>query len=284
MRWWAAASLAKRTRPLDSLCVEVGGAAIAISGDLDVESPEIIDRLLGFSCDRAPDLVLDISRTGLAPGPFCAEPFAQVEVVGDVVTASREDFRLQADLAAGRGTLEITPDCGTLPGVLRVLFSRMLPAMCSSVLVHGGGVVLQGRAWAFIGESGAGKSTVAGQLVGWPILSDEIVVLGAGPDGVGGPKACGTPLSSKPEYPGLPRCESLGGIFVLSQGEAVQELRLESREAVAALLERVVVPGDAGGLADRLVEIALGLARTVPVTALTLPGPPGAREYFLKVT
>lgn len=275
--------MAKRTPSPGSFSVEVGGAAIELVGDLDVESPELIDRLSGFSCDRRPDLVLEVSSTGLSPGPFCAEPFADVKLVGDVVTAGREDFRLDADLAAGRGTLVLRPDCGTLPGVLRVLFSRMLPAMRSSVLVHGGAVVLEGRAWAFIGESGAGKSTVAGQLDGWPILSDEIIVLGAGPNGGPGAVACGTPLSSKPEYPGMPRCEDLGGVFVLGQGETVRELKLEPHEAVAALLERVVVPGDAGGLAERLVEIALALARAVPVTALTLSGPPAAREYFLKL-
>jgi len=240
-------------------------------------------RLSGFSGDRRPDLVLEVSSTGRAPGPFCAEPLADVKVVGDVVAAGREDFLLNADLAAGRGTLVLTPACGTLPGVLRVLFSRMLPTMRSSVLVHGGAVVLDARAWAFIGESGAGKSTVAGQLNGWPILSDEIIVLGAAPNQGAGAIACGTPLSSKPEYPGMPSCEDLAGVFVLSQGETVRELKLEPHEAVAALLERVVVPGEAGGLAERLVEIALGLARAVPVTALTLPGPPAAREYFLKL-
>lgn len=256
----------------------MGGVAIALVGDLDVETPEIIERLRRFSGTREPDLVLDVSPSGLAPGPFCAEPFAEVSVAGDIVTAGREDFRLEAYLASGHGTLVLTPGCGALPGVLRLLFSRLLPVMRSSVLVHGGAVAMEGRAWAFIGESGAGKSTVARQLEGRPVLSDELIVLGVD---AGSPVACGTPFSSKPEYPGVPGCLPLGGIFVLAQGATLDERVLEPHGAVAALLERVVMLGDAGALAGRLVEIAHELGQKVGVTALTLPGPPAARDYLL---
>jgi len=61
--------------------------------------------------------------------------------------------------------------------------------------LHANAVVEEGRAFAFCGHSGAGKSTMAAWFHdrGYPILADDVCVLGFGADG--------TPLA----YPGVPR-------------------------------------------------------------------------------
>ncbi len=58
---------------------------------------------------------------------------------------------------------------GTCMGALLML-RRMLP-------LHGSAVVIDGRAYSFLGDSGVGKSTLAAALVhrGYPFLSDDVI-------------------------------------------------------------------------------------------------------------
>jgi hypothetical protein len=61
--------------------------------------------------------------------------------------------------------------------------------------LHANAIVLEGRAVAFMGHPGAGKSTMAGWFHdrGYPVLADDVCVVTPGPDGA--------PLA----HPGLPR-------------------------------------------------------------------------------
>lgn len=61
--------------------------------------------------------------------------------------------------------------------------------------LHANAIMIEGRAFAFCGHSGAGKSTMAAWFHdrGYPILADDVCVIGCGPDG------------EAIAYPGVPR-------------------------------------------------------------------------------
>lgn len=71
----------------------------------------------------------------------------------------------------------------------RVLLSRVLPVVaiaCGYEALHAAAVRTPAGAVAILGASGAGKSTLAVELVrrGHPLLGDDVLVVGRGPDGV----------------------------------------------------------------------------------------------------
>lgn len=65
---------------------------------------------------------------------------------------------------------------GTCMGVI-LMQRKILP-------LHGSAVVIDGKAYAFVGESGAGKSTIAAVLLnqGYQLLSDDVIAVSLSPD------------------------------------------------------------------------------------------------------
>jgi hypothetical protein len=52
--------------------------------------------------------------------------------------------------------------------------------------LHGSAVVIDGKAYAFVGDSGTGKSTLAAAFVqaGYPLLSDDVIAVSLSPEGI----------------------------------------------------------------------------------------------------
>lgn len=78
------------------------------------------------------------------------------------------------------------------------------------LLVHGGAVVVDGRTVLVLGESGRGKSTVALAALeqGWPVLSDDLVILRRAEDGIdvaGVPRPPTVPTDLQAEVEGAAR-------------------------------------------------------------------------------
>jgi hypothetical protein len=102
---------------------------------------------------------------------------------------------------------------GRLPveNVIKVLLAAWL-AERGGLLIHGVGLVHEGRAALFVGHSGAGKSTLGGlwREAGGTVLADELVAVWPGPDG--GWRAAGTPwnLTSRAEEARLVAVGTLG--------------------------------------------------------------------------
>jgi hypothetical protein len=105
------------------------------------------------------------------------------------------DFLVAPDL----GHLEAWPapemDAATLR---RLLLDQVLPRLLAhreSLVLHAGAVSVDGRAVAFLADTGGGKSTLAGSFyaAGYPLLTDDSLVITV--EG-GVPRAC-------PTYPGL---------------------------------------------------------------------------------
>jgi len=160
------------------------------------------------------------------------------------------------------------------------------------LLLHGASVEHQGQALAFLGHSGAGKTTLSGRLAarGVRVIADEVVAVRAGSSPFelqATPRVFGHPLPRRlgdglapPE--GLP----LAAIGLLSQarpGEGPSKTRLTAAQAARALLQRVFLPAAGPAIVEGAMATIGALAQGTPVFLLTLPNDDRAADCALSI-
>lgn len=137
-------------------------------------------------------------------------------------------------------------------------------------LVHGCGVLSDGRGYLFVGPSGAGKTTVARHSQGRLVLNDEAVLVGQNESGF---YVAGTPFDGG--VPGRsPVAARLSAILCLKQDRQVSLRRMSGSETYPRLLKQVLeacplfdISGESS-LPQR-ADISAALARSVPAYELS---------------
>lgn len=144
---------------------------------------------------------------------------------------------------------------------------QALPRSYDGLLLHGCGVVRHGQGLAFIGHSGAGKTTTARLAQGYgEVLGDENVVLR--PDGADGATLWSTPFwggSTPPELIARVRRQvPLQAIYMLEHAPAFELTRLAPAAAVLALLTSEKIPVERPESAAAWLRAAERLLARVP--------------------
>lgn len=123
---------------------------------------------------------------------------------------------------------------------LAELITISLLARGSGILLHGCGVEVDGGAILFCGQSGIGKSTMAGlwQRQGYRILSDDRVIVRQINNRL---VACGTPWHGSAEL-GCPAILPLAGIYLLGRGAANRRTPVNGAHALSLLLQNGFLP------------------------------------------
>lgn len=152
-----------------------------------------------------------------------------------------------------------------LDSLLRILLSFVLLPK-RGFLLHAASVVRNGRAYVFVGRSGAGKSTVASLSPAGSVLTDEISLLRFS-DGCW--QAHGTPFWGEFRAAGMNRRYPIAGIYMLSQAKEDRLEPLSTKEILRALLPCVLFFTSRKGAHEALLQILLGLAEQVPCHRLS---------------
>jgi len=123
---------------------------------------------------------------------------------------------------------------------LAELISITLLARENGVLLHSCGVEVAGQALLFCGQSGIGKSTMAGiwQGHGYRILSDDRVIVRQID---GRLMACGTPWHGSAEL-GCPAILPLAGIYLLGRGPANRLTPVSGAHALSLAIPNGFLP------------------------------------------
>lgn len=237
----------------------------------------------GFLGSRGADIVLDVA---CAPGP-ALRPGRQLFASGGTWDAYRHGsgvlyaFRtrgpavpperiLRVDRRVRRGTLYITDPARAAEGGFALayplddlLFQHHL-AHRGELVVHGAGLLVDGRAIVLAGASGAGKTTSVRlwrrHERGATVLSDDRVVLRIRR---GRWWAFGTPWHGEGRFQ-APGGAPLGGLFFLRQA-ALSALRpLEAPDACARLCALTFPPRWDRQAMGRVLEAAARLVEQVP--------------------
>ena len=213
--------------------VDVAGITIAIDATDDERSTAVLDALSGFpETDASPvvSLTVDDARGTVPLGSARAEERGfRLWIVDDGVIVDARSATVEVLGARAALHVEDVGEPGAVEGLVGIALAWLL-APHARYLVHGAAIARDGTGYLVLGESQAGKSSLAAGALeaGWSVLSDDLVVLApeadriglfglhrdpAVPMELGGPVvAQGTPLHG-------PRQRALLGRAVLTAGE-----------------------------------------------------------------
>jgi hypothetical protein len=151
-----------------------------------------------------------------------------------------------------------------LDSVLRVLLTRLL-LPSPGFLLHAATVVQDGKAYVFMGRSGAGKSTVASLSPRGSVLTDEISLLRR----IEGTwYAHGTPFWGEFRAAGQNRRVPLERVFALVQAGSNRTAPLAARQALAGLLGNTLFFSEDRAEREQLLRAQVSLIGSVPVERL----------------
>lgn len=119
---------------------------------------------------------------------------------------------------------------------LRILYSMIL-VQEGGFLLHAASVVRDGHGYAFMGKSGAGKSTIAAHSPEQSVLSDEISLIKKVEADY---FLYSTPFWGEQEIKGGNFYSPLQGIYQLKQSPQLLSRRLAPREALSRLMENIL--------------------------------------------
>jgi hypothetical protein len=160
--------------------------------------------------------------------------------------------------------------------------SRLL-ARRGAVVLHASALLDGSNAFAFVGHSGAGKSTMAqlAEKAGATVMSDDRTVLGLGSQD---PTVWGTPWHGTYRS-GAARSGILRGLFLLAHGSEDRIDRLSVRDAIGEIFVRVMHPAADQTAMTRCLSTIEDVVSRVPVGRLWFRPTPAAfllaREWAL---
>jgi hypothetical protein len=133
------------------------------------------------------------------------------------------------------------------------------------LLLHGAGLLRGGAGHVFVGERGAGKSTIARNAAGLQCLHEEKVAVRRRD---GRWWAYGVPVLDNSGATGTNVVAPLAGIYLIEKGPLLQRVTVERKRAVHALPPHVVLPIHDPVARGKLAETLLLLVDEVPVERL----------------
>jgi len=263
--------------------VVIGGIAIAIETYSQHFAARLRRRYAGFIAVRqAADFRF---RVELVSSPRRLHGYSEgLEVVfrNALWHLRRGDFRAMWDMRRRQGWMQPTDVLHGLDAVLRIVHSLIL-AEEGGFLVHAASLIRNGKAWAFAGVSGTGKTTMARLApLDTTLLSDEVTYIRrqTAADGTSGYLAYGNPFYGELRKSGVNTEAPLFQLCLLEQGKRHTLQAVERGEAVRALLRHVMCFSRDVALGNCLFDAVCAFVDQVPVTRLTFARDPGVWELM----
>jgi hypothetical protein len=249
----------------DSVVVEIGAMPVLVR----TGSPEFLqilaNRYGGFTNpDARPVFEFDVE---IAPsGKITDEEDLSVCFTGGRWVLERGDFHAELDPGLRRGRIRQTANPYAIDAAFRILHSLLL-AKQGGLLVHAASAVRNGRAFLFVGASGAGKTTIS--RLAPPdatLLTDEISYVRRQGDGY---IAYGTPFAGELARPGENVRAPLAALYLLAQGPENKIEPVGEADATRAVLESVLFFAHDSELVGHVFDSVCELVRRIPVQRLT---------------
>jgi hypothetical protein len=232
-----------------------------------------------FRAGGPPDLSVAVALGAPEPAP------ERVAAAGPLAALAGPAMAARVDLAAGRASLLARPAAAeeAVEQLLRVACA-LLACDRGGLLVHAAALASAGRAFLFLGPSGAGKTTVARNAAGRAVLNDDLALLWPA---AGGWDVFATPFSNPTQVPPAgPASARLAALLHLVQAPELARTPLAPARAVAALAARAPIVGTDPARGIALLHRARTICAIVPSATLQLrpdpdfwqlidPAPPG---------
>ena len=167
---------------------------------------------------------------------------------------------------------EINP----LPYPLDGLILYFLTSLKGDIMIHGSGVICDGKGWIFTGKSGSGKTTMAGIFDngGDRVIHDDRLILVR--------EGAGWRMHSTPVYRNDdPRSAEVDHLWILSHGKSNISAPLSGAEAAGLILANCIQQNWDGEASARLMASVADLAATVKVSRLAFLPDSRVRDYLM---
>ena len=250
----------------DPITIEIGGMAIALRTD-DLEFRELLaNRYAGFlkAGKFPPQFEFDIDLSD-SPAGGSPDDDVQVKLENGRWLLQRGDFRAQWDASAGRGQIRQSCNPYAIDSVLRIVHSLIL-ARQGGFLVHAASAIRGGRAYLFVGVSGAGKTTIS--RLAPPdahLLTDEISYVRRQGDQY---LACGTPFAGELARVGENQSAPVSTLFLLEKGPENRIEPVAPGDAVRLLMRNILFFAEDSELVRLVFRSACEFVEWVPVRRL----------------
>lgn len=248
------------------IAVEIGGLPILLRTD-DLSFRDMLaSRYAGFvGASRTPEFKLDVHL--ISPSAdISPDEDVRVEMHDGMWQFRRGDFRAHWNWQQGHGTVRQTANPYSIDAVLRILHSLLLTRN-GGFLLHAASAIRNGRAFAFSGVSGAGKTTIASLApADVTLLTDEISYIRRKSKVY---EACGTPFTGEIARVGENCSAPLATVFLLAQGSVNKIEPVSPPEAARCLLRNVLFFAEDSELVQLVFRSVCEFVDKVPVQKLT---------------
>jgi hypothetical protein len=246
--------------------IDIGGMPILIRTE-SAEFAQVLENRYGsFVNPTGPRPVFEL-EVELVPAAV-ADPDQDVEVKLESGRwiMERGDFHAEWDTERRRGWIRQTLNPYSIDAVLRILHSLIL-AEEGGFLVHAASAVKNGRAFLFMGVSGAGKTTISRLAPSdVAVLTDEISYMRPGRRGY---EAFGTPFAGELARIGANLRAQLEAVYLLVQGPENKIEAVSESEALQAFLRNVLFFAHDRELVEKVFRNAFDFISRIPVYRLT---------------
>ncbi len=225
-----------------------------------------------------------VEETPEGPGKS-GEPFWEVATGNNMtyVKASLKDPVRYPLLIIPRGEMKwqlFTDEAGTeidpLPYPLDGLILYFLTGINRGIMIHGSGVICDGRGWVFTGSSGSGKTTLAGifDRKGDRVVHDDRLIFMK--DG-GRWVMHSTPVYRNDE----PRSSGVDHLWIISHGRSNISEPLSGAEAAGLIMANCIQQNWDSDATSRLVASVADLASSVKISRLQFLPDSSIHDYLM---
>ncbi len=249
----------------DAVVIEIGGMTIALHTQDAPFRRLLEDRYAGFTkSSDTPRFEFEVDLFEPS-GTAQADDDVRVRLQDGEWLLQRGDFRARWDSRAGRGRIRQSRNPYAIDSVLRIVHTLIL-AKQGGFLVHAASAIRGGRAFLFVGVSGAGKTTISRLAPSdATLLTDEIsYVRREGNDY----RACGTPFAGELAKVGENVSAPLSALFLLEKGPENRIDPVAAPEAVRLLLRNILFFTEDTELVSLVFRSACEFVERVPVRRL----------------
>ena len=258
--------------------VEVGGLPVLLRVE-DCALQKAVDAwYAGYLTTKPSATPFELTVTVAPDGGGARGDRPRVEWLDGRWLFERFDFRAEWSPDSGHGWVKQEwAFHQSIDSVLRVLHSILL-APKGGCLLHAASAVRNGRAFAFTGPSGAGKTTL--MRLAPPdavLLTDEISYIRSVD---GAYRAFGTPFAGDLGIAGENISAPLQALYLLAKGPENKIEPLSRKQAINVLMRNILFFAKDPKLVEALFETACRIAACIPVYRLTFTPSPAVWEII----
>jgi len=268
--------MAELAAQMQETTIEIGGNPILLRSSDPQFSRMLRERYESYlAADAQPGAEFNVEV--VPHGRITAQQDVRVRLRSGNWTIERADLLAEWSPTVGEGRIRQSCNLYAIDTALRIINSLWL-AQRNSFLVHAASAVRNGRAFLFVGVSGAGKTTIS--RLAPPdvtLLSDEISCVRRHRDGY---FAYGTPFAGELGRPGANVVAPLAAIYLLAKAPNNSIQPVEPAELTEKLLRNVLFFAREERLVRQVFESACHLASTVPAFRLEFVPDPSVWELL----